>query len=51
MLIRIVAPHFVAGIIWPTRFAPILKYMRFWTVAGIETYCKRKGWQFTKIDA
>ena len=61
MLLRISAPHFVAGIECysafgchdyddnPTlihRTAPILKYMKGWTVHRIQHYCHRKGWIF-----
>ena len=60
-LIRITAPHFVAGIVTycgpmvtkksgmrvPShRCAPIVKYMKNWTVADIMRYCKKKGWQY-----
>lgn len=45
-MIRIVAPHFVAGlVIDPRRCAPIVKYMQSWTVERILGYCKSKGWQ------
>jgi hypothetical protein len=43
MLIRITAPHFVAGIIRGDA-APILHYMRGWSVARIRAYCAWKGW-------
>jgi hypothetical protein len=47
-MIRIVAPHFVAGVEVVdgvvTTGAPILRYMRGWTVARVESYAKSKGW-------
>lgn len=61
MLIRIVAPHFVAGIItqkisngilgWSddeyyNECAPILKYMKEWKPYKIKQYCIRKGWGY-----
>ncbi len=49
-LIRISAPHFVAGAVVrdgrAARCAPILRYMAGWTVAQIEAYCRSKGWTF-----
>lgn len=47
--IRIVAPHFVAGVVLlddcVVRAAPILKYMMGWSRCRIELYCERKGWK------
>jgi len=45
ILIRITAPHFCAGIT-NGRAAPILQYMRGWTVKRIQAYCVAKGWLF-----
>ena len=45
MLLRISAPHFVAGYdIVSGQIAPIIRYMRGWRLMYIERYCKRKGW-------
>lgn len=48
MLIRIEAPHFVAGVVLEngrvTRTAPIVKYMKGWTEAHIRHYCVTKDW-------
>jgi len=45
LLIRIEAPHFVAGYdMANNNIAPIIKYMRGWNLTRIETYCARKGW-------
>ncbi len=45
-MIRIVAPHFVAGIeVGGQWCAPILNYMRTWSKAQIFSYCERKGWE------
>jgi len=59
-LIRIEAPHFVAGIetymalgrldycekAYPIhRVAPIINYMKGWPVHRIFHYCKRKNWK------
>lgn len=48
-LIRIVAPHFVAGVMMgsPNRCAPIVKYMAKWSSEEILAYCKKKGWEAT----
>jgi len=49
-LVRITAPHFVAGLVWcsktdrVTEAAPILKYMHGWSRERVSTYCTRKGW-------
>lgn len=45
MMIRIVAPYFVAGIVKGGSVAPIIKYMKGWTLKEIQEYCKRKGWE------
>lgn len=50
-LIRIVAPHFCAGILISTkndvvvRTAPILKYMRGWETGRVLAYAEKKGWK------
>jgi hypothetical protein len=53
VLVRIVAPHFVAGIEATngrvTMTAPILHYMRGWDGAQVASYCARKGWQWERI--
>ena len=38
MMIRITSPHFCAGIA-DGRSAPILAYMKGWTVRRIKAYC------------
>lgn len=43
-MLRIVAPHFVAGIVRGGAVAPIIKYMRGWTLAEIRRYCATKRW-------
>lgn len=48
-MLRIVAPHFVAGIVRGGAAAPIIAYMKGWTLAQIEDYCKRKGWKVERI--
>lgn len=42
-LVRIEAPHFVAGIC-RQGIAPIVSYMRGWTVRQIREYCVNKDW-------
>lgn len=49
MLLRIVAPHFVAGVVLSSTFraqrvAPILSYMLGWSEDDIRNYCKKKDW-------
>ncbi|GAG00096.1 unnamed protein product [marine sediment metagenome] len=43
-LVRITAPYFVAGVEVGVRSAPIVGYMRNWTIVRIMRYCERKGW-------
>ena len=51
-MIRIVAPHFVAGVVLKDErviyAAPILKWMAGWTVDRVEGYCRSKGWEFQR---
>ena len=49
--LRIVAPHFVAGIVIGDRAAPIIAYMLRWDVRRIRDYCARKGWEIEAIEA
>ena len=44
MMLRISAPHFVAGIVRGGPAAPIIRYMKGWTFARIKAYCDRKRW-------
>lgn len=43
-LIRIVAPHFVAGLVIGGPCAPIIRYMQGWSVDRIKAYCASKRW-------
>lgn len=49
--IRVSAPHFVAGLVLQqgivVQTAPILHYMRGWSVAKMDRYCQRKGWRWS----
>jgi hypothetical protein len=52
-LIRVVAPHFVAGFESDgivQRAAPILKYLVGKSDDEARTYIKRKGWQASIIE-
>jgi hypothetical protein len=54
MLLRIEAPHFVAGLeTGPgrlvTRPAPIVGYMRGWSVRRVISYCRRKRWRLQHV--
>lgn len=47
ILVRIVAPHFVAGLETDgtvRRAAPIIRYMVGWTDDKVRDYVKKKGW-------
>ena len=49
-LIRIIAPHFVAGAEMRkgvvTNCAPIIKYMKGWSYRRVQSYCKYKKWEY-----
>jgi hypothetical protein len=47
--LRIVAPHFVAGVIVGCDAAPIVRYMRAWSERQILGYCTRRGWLAEKV--
>ena len=52
-LVRILAPHFVAGLVLGGQCAPIIRYMHGWPPERIRAYCKGKGWtvEFTPEDS
>ena len=49
-LLRITAPHFVAGIVVGQRAAPIIAYMRRWDRDKIVAYCSKKAWAVEEVD-
>jgi hypothetical protein len=52
-LVRVVAPHFVAGFESDgtvRRTAPILKVMRGWTDERARRYIARKGWKASVVS-
>lgn len=54
-LVRIVAPHFVAGLVLDDRdqvieAAPILRYMRGYTADALRAYVARKGWCASRVS-
>lgn len=52
-LVRIVAPHFVAGIEAENGrviiAAPILRYMLGWSGKRVASYCAKKGWTWEVV--
>lgn len=44
VMVRILAPHFVAAIVRGGECAPILSYMRGWTLPRILAYVRSKRW-------
>jgi hypothetical protein len=54
MIVRITAPHFCAGLdgdgLGKWEGAPILRYMKDWSLGQIKLYCKKKGWICEVID-
>lgn len=56
VLVRIVAPHFVAGVIGQRNgavitAAPIVRYMVGWTGDQVAAYCSRKGWACERVQS
>lgn len=49
-MIRILAPHFTAGVIVGQRVAPILTFMRTWDADRIARYCRGKGWRWEVVE-
>lgn len=55
-LVRIEAPHFVAGIIIDfdndkvLNAAPIVKYMKNWTWSRASQYCDTRNWKWEILD-
>lgn len=45
MLVHIDAPHFCAGVVVGERAAPIIYYMKDWSLSQIKAYCRKKGWK------
>lgn len=53
-LVRIVAPHFVAGLETDgtvQRAAPIIGYMTGWRDDRVRAYVKSKGWKASVVAA
>jgi hypothetical protein len=53
-LVRVVAPHFVAGFETDgivRRAAPIIKYMVGWTDDAVRDYVRKKGWKAAIVQA
>jgi hypothetical protein len=55
MLIQITAPHFCAGVELGVngvgvRAAPIIRYMRGWSLQQIATYCTKKKWHMQVVS-
>lgn len=49
-LIRIESNYFVAGIdLENNRYAPIIKYMKSWSLKKIFKYCNNKKWKIACI--
>lgn len=51
LTIQIIAPHFCAGVVWEqgkgiVKAAPIVRYMKGWTLVGVQNYCTQKGWKY-----
>ncbi len=44
-LIHIDAPHFCAALVPAGQCAPIIVYMRHWSIERIRAYCAKKRWR------
>lgn len=53
LLVRVVAPHFVAGFIVTndrvTEAAPIIRYLVGWESKRVRDYIARKGWRASVV--
>lgn len=49
VLVRVTAPSFVAGLILGQRAAPVIRYMREWTLDEVFTYARVRGWRVEVI--
>lgn len=51
ILIRIESSYFVAGLDrYNNICAPIIKYMKYWSLQKIIRYCNKKGWSYLIYD-
>jgi hypothetical protein len=50
VMLRVVAPHFTAGVVVGGEAAPIIKYMKGWSEQRIREYCFWKGWEVEKVE-
>jgi hypothetical protein len=44
LMLQITSPYFCAGIVQGGPVAPIIWYMKGWTLGEIKAYCAKKGW-------
>lgn len=49
-LLIISAPHYVAGLIYKERAAPIIQYMIDWDIEKIRAYCAKKNWKVMTLE-
>ena len=49
MTLRILAPHFVAGIVLGERAAPIVRFILGWNERRIRDYCARRRWRVEEV--
>ena len=54
VLLQIDSKYFCAGLVLSEgvviQCAPIIKYMRGWSVERVEQYCDKKGWEAVEVD-
>lgn len=50
-MVRITSPYFVAGYdLRNNRIAPIIKYMKNWSIEKIKNYCQKKQWEIEILE-
>lgn len=54
LVMQIDGGHFVAGLVvnkfeFCTEAAPIIKYMRNWSLPRIRSYCSCRNWKLSKV--
>lgn len=50
MMVRITSKWFVAGIVQGGAVAPVIRYMKGWTLSQIRRYCVDRGWTLEVLE-
>lgn len=49
-LVQISGPTFTADVVVGVEAAPIVRFMRLWTLEQIRAYCARKRWRVEVVE-